>query len=234
MVIFRNTLKLMIFFTFLVLSTGAISPAMAAANHNINVAAPQPYFHEWCRDVRHLLLAAIQSANHAPTDADEVAILGQALDRALQVGPSRFKKFFEFTLKTAKADVAIYNGDATRQGQLLRRAFHEALEDLDYLDGSHSSDNASYILTLLQRAQNEGYRSPTNDGELLFLQRGIQRALALLNDRDYRRSPSYACAARVLSDALIDSKNPSLQMKTRIMILRIAVSHVVESGLGCR
>lgn len=233
MAVFRNTLKLIAFFAFLSLSAGAISPAIAAT-HDMNVAAPQPYFYEWCRDVRHLLHAAIQNANHAPTDADEVAILGQALERALQVGPSRFKKFFEFTLKTAKADMAIYKGDATRQGQLLRRAFREAIDDLDYLDSADSSDNGSYVLALLQRAQEEGYRSPTNDGELLFLQRGIQRALALLNDSDYRRSAPYACAARVLNDALIDSKNPSLQMKTRIMILRIAVSHVVESGLGCR
>ena len=187
---------------------------------------------EWCQDVRTELRQAIQTGDHATTDNEEIAVLTTAIRRVLEVGSPRFQKFLDYTLRSALSDVNVYSGDSSRQAFLLRQYIVFALDDLSFLDGSwNTNDNGPYVRELLNRAERFGLMAPADVEEVLFLERGAQRAIRLIDNSDYQRDPSYACTRKTLSDALNEIQNTSLSLHTEIEVLRIAVE-TAERQMG--
>lgn len=180
------------------------------------------YVHEWCQGVRVIVREGLNQGRAATSDAEEVAILNQAAIRALAIGNPRFQKFFQYTLRSALYDAQdVYPTDLQRQVFFMRDQLENALSDLDYLDRSwNPNNNGPYVAALLQRAQEAGRRTPLNIEEITLYRNAFHRAIYLIDESDFRRESSYACARLTLADGLSSTDNNWMTPKTKVEILR--------------
>jgi hypothetical protein len=214
----------------LFLLLGALGGTTDRAYPQETTGAPDYSFVKKCQDFRKILENALGVGARAETAAQEVAILEHAIDRALEAGQGRLRKFYELTLSTAKTDASLYSADPERRAFMLRSYIGWALEDLTYFDGRwNRNDNGPYVRALLDRASHVGYMARRDSEEIAFLTHAFRRALALLEDSDYRRTQGYSCGAKVLGDALDAIEVPGISPDLQITTLRTALFEALHS-----
>ena len=178
-----------------------------------------------CQDYRALIQQALRAAYHVSSAEQEIRILVSAIDRALALGNSHLRKFFELTLKASEVDMDLYPQDPERKAFLLKTYMEWSLEDLAWFDRARNhNDNGPYVRALLSRAAQVGYMARKDAEEIVLLVRSFARAIALIAMSDYRRSQAYACEAKVLIGALQLVQYGGLDEESQVVVLRQALS----------
>ncbi len=184
--------------------------------------ATETDLYRWCADVDTALRTSLRIGQMASTYAEEKTILIAGVNEALKVSRPKNEPFLRQTLEKGLEDLVIFQTDPSREVGHLRFVMRGALDDLHFLDQwlRNKDDKRTYVIALLDRAQQEGLRVPQEAQEIAVLSNAATRAVDLLDVSDYRRTENYACARRALAEAVRNASNLPVGDPTRVIILR--------------
>jgi len=187
----------------------------------------------WSLEFSDIVREALKNGYIATTMDQEEAILVGGIQSALTVGTPEFQKYFVSTLNAALADIEVYSQDREQQVYLLRNYLKFSLSDLDYLNSVHiKNDQVPFAASVLKRALLIAASSKTDIEEIDLLNHAIDRADDLLAMSTDDTRPN-TCALEQLHEASVAASDDSIDIKTKIQILRKSVAKAARFQTNC-
>src|SRR5690606_24161303 len=121
--------------------------------------AGSPYYYQWCQDAAEILKVATNNSFYASSYNNEVGILAQAIDDALDVVNSKHFYYFATSLEFVRTTASKIR-DPKHRVLYLRSSVQDALEDVRLFDIiGRSGDHRAYVQETVRRGLREAFKS---------------------------------------------------------------------------